>query len=62
VLRAADVHNTTLDAVSPGRLGWDAFLVLDAPPCDRHDVRYDLHATPPTVVQTPSATSQPFVR
>lgn len=62
VLRAADVHNTTLDAVSPGRLGWDAFLVLDAPPCDRHDVRYDLHATPPPVVKTAPATSQPFVR
>lgn len=46
VLRAADVHNTTLDARHPGRLGWDAFLVLDAPPGDRHDVRYQLHATP----------------
>lgn len=44
VLRAADVHNTTLDACHPGRLGWDAFLVLDAPPQDRHDVRYDLYA------------------
>lgn len=46
VLRAADVHNTTLDDASPGRLGWDAFLVQDAPPGDRHDVRYGLHATP----------------
>jgi len=46
VLRAADVHNTTLDACHPGRLGWDAFLVLDSPPADRHDVRYQLHATP----------------
>ncbi|WP_137172683.1 type VI secretion system baseplate subunit TssG [Massilia sp. HP4] len=44
VLRAADVHNTTLGDAHPGRLGWDAFLVLDAPPGDRHDVRYDLHA------------------
>lgn len=44
VLRAADVHNTTLGDAHPGRLGWDAFLVLDAPPADRHDVRYDLHA------------------
>ena len=44
VLRAADVHNTTLDEHHPGRLGWDAFLVLDAAPGDRHDVRYDLHA------------------
>lgn len=44
VLRAADVHNTTLDHLHPGRLGWDAFLVLDAPPGDRHDVRYALHA------------------
>ncbi|WP_306392368.1 type VI secretion system baseplate subunit TssG [Telluria beijingensis] len=44
VLRAADVHNTTLDELHPGRLGWDAFLVLDSPPGDRHDVRYDLHA------------------
>lgn len=44
VLRAADVHNTTLDEHHPGRLGWDALLVLDAPPGDRHDVRYDLHA------------------
>lgn len=43
VLRAADVHNTTLDDLHPGRLGWDAFLVLDTPPGDRHDVRYDLH-------------------
>jgi type VI secretion system protein ImpH len=62
VLRAADVHNTTLDAASPGRLGWDAFLVLDTPPGNRHDVRYDLHATPAPVVKTASATSQPFVR
>ena len=62
VLRAADVHNITLDAVNPGRLGWDAFLVLDAPPRDRHDVRYDLLATTPPVVKTPAATSQPFVR
>lgn len=46
VLRAADVRNATLDARHPGRLGWDAFLVLDAPPGDRHDVRYDLHAAP----------------
>lgn len=46
VLRAADVHNTTLDALHPGRLGWDAFLVQDAPPGDRHDVCYQLHATP----------------
>jgi len=61
VLRAADVHNTTLDATSPGRLGWDAFLVLDAPPGDRHDVRYDLHATPAPIVQTPPAASSPFV-
>ena len=45
VLRAADVHNTTLGAAHPGRLGWDAFLVLDTPPGDRHDVRYDLHAS-----------------
>jgi len=44
VLRAADVHNTTLDDLHPGRLGWDAFLVLDAPPGDRHDVRYELLA------------------
>lgn len=44
VLRAADVHNTTLGDAHPGRLGWDAFLVLDAPPGDRHDVRYDLHS------------------
>jgi len=44
VLRAADVHNTTLDDAHPGRLGWDAFLVLDAPPGDRRDVRYELHA------------------
>ena len=43
VLRAADVRNTTLDEVGPGRLGWDAFLVLDAAPGDRHDVRYGLH-------------------
>jgi len=43
VLRAADVRNTTLDDLHPGRLGWDAFLVLDAAPGDRHDVRYDLH-------------------
>ena len=43
VLRAADVRNTSLDDVQPGRLGWDAFLVLDAPPGDRHDVRYELH-------------------
>ncbi|OIJ43962.1 type VI secretion system baseplate subunit TssG [Massilia timonae] len=51
VLRAADVHNTTLDDLHPGRLGWDAFLVLDAPPGDRHDVRYDLDAAgrPPHV-------------
>jgi len=61
VLRAADVHNTTLDAVSPGRLGWDAFLVLDALPGDRHDVRYDLHATPPPVVQAPPTSPQAFV-
>lgn len=44
VLRAADVHNATLDDGHPGRLGWDAFLVQDAVPGDRHDVRYDLHA------------------
>lgn len=42
VLRAADVHNTTLDDRHPGRLGWDAFLVFDAPAGDRHDVRYAL--------------------
>jgi len=46
VLRAADVHNTTLGDVHPGRLGWDAFLVHDTAPGDRHDVRYQLHATP----------------
>ena len=43
VLRAADVRNTALDTVRPGRLGWDAFLVLDAAPADRHDVHYRLH-------------------
>ena len=60
VLRAADVHNTTLDDASPGRLGWDAFLVLDAPPGDRHDVRYELHATPPPAVQALPATQSLF--
>jgi len=35
--------------------------VLDALPGDRHDVRYDLHATPAPIVQTQPAASSPFV-
>jgi len=61
VLRAADVHNTTLDDASPGRLGWDAFLVLDAPAGDRHDVRYNLHATPSPAAR-PLAAAQALFR
>ena len=45
VLRASDVRNAVLDDERAGRLGWDAFLLLDAAPGDRHDVRYGLHCS-----------------
>ena len=44
VLRAADVCGISLGPDMAGcRLGWDTFLTSGEAPCDRGDVRYELH-------------------
>lgn len=45
VLRAADVHGTSLESErAGGRLGWDSFLITSGQSQDRSDVRYEFHA------------------